>query len=61
MCKISPSAFIKAVVDHIGTETEQRTLFFIIGKVEYILLNFIEAGQKDTLSEQLFDILLKKC
>lgn len=61
MCRVSPAAFIKAVVDHIGAETEQRTLFFIIGKVEYILLNFIEDGQKGTVSEQLFDVLLKKC
>lgn len=61
MCKVSPADFLKCVIEHISNESEQRTLSMIIAKTAYVMANFLEQDQKEALSEQLFNVLLKHC
>jgi len=60
MCKVSPAVFIKISIDHLKIEDDELILNRILPLNNYIMNNFIQDKDKNTLSEQLFTELFNK-
>jgi aminopeptidase N len=61
LIKVSPAKYVKCVIDHVSSETEQRTLAMIIGQTSSAVNTLLEAEERDALTNALFEVLLKHC
>lgn len=48
--KMTPKQYVQLVIDNIKDETDQQTIMYIIGKLKYVMTNFIKTEDKAILS-----------